>query len=167
MGISSFDGARPWTWEIETATGIIITTIGVLLMNAESTTTLPRARMKTRVGLVPPSRMNCRESHSITPVRISPAEIANIAATVWTAGLAKPARAVPGSATPVSMIESTANSATRSGETISRAKSTSVPSTTASTTPISKVNSMKAPAAARTVYSAAGAESRIAERNGG
>ena len=88
-GINSFEPETPRTLAICNATGIIITTTGVLFINADAKTTKTPKAPSTNFGLSPPLEVTYLVRLDSAPVRTRAPEIINMAAIVQGAGLEK------------------------------------------------------------------------------
>jgi hypothetical protein len=140
-GMNSRDGAAPMSRAMPSSTGIMTTTTGVLLMKAESGTTMARATTSSRSSL-PLARLAIhRPAMSIAPVRTRPADSTNLAATVIVASFAKPLIPCCGETSP-SRISATITAAPTTS-TLKRfqMKSASAAAVTPSVSRISRVNS--------------------------
>ena len=101
-GISSCEGEVPRRWHQRSTSGMNIATTAVLLITAERGPTTRASKRICTAGPRSSKRANQRSIGSKAPLRTRAALITNIATTVITAGLPKPAKASAGLSHPTS-----------------------------------------------------------------
>ena len=129
----------PWWRASRTATGVMITTTGVLLISAEDDEARPVISAMPRRLLAPAARTAAVPKASMHPVRSRAALRTNIDATVTTPGFEKTARTSSVVRIPEASRIAAASSATMSGAMRSRTDATKTAATSTSTATASTV----------------------------